>query len=124
LKQDKIVPVIYSFLEKNPTLDAVLFATNYLAVSGLEAINQLQRSIPDDIAVIGFDDNTHFSLFSPAVTAVAQPVQEISETVIRKLIGALSDGKTPEKATVVLPAQLVVRASSLRRAKMRRAKAV
>jgi len=125
LKQDKIVPIIYSFLEKNPNLDAVLFATNYLAVSGLEAINQLKWMIPGDIAVIGFDDNTHFSLFSPAVTAVAQPVQEISETIIQKLIGSLSGvPKTSEKTTIVLPTQLIIRESSLRRVKPRRVKAV
>jgi len=125
LKQDKIVPIIYAFLEKNPTLEAVLFATNYLAVSGLEAINQLRKTIPDDIAVVGFDDNTHFSLFSPAVTAVAQPVQEISETVIQQLIGSLSGAnKATDKETIVLPTQLIVRESSLRRAKLRRVKAV
>lgn len=125
LKHDKIVEIIKTFLEKNTGLDAVLFATNYLAVGGLDAINQLKRVIPDDMAVIGFDDNTHFSLFSPAVTAVAQPVQEISETVIKKLIGSLSGkDKASEKQTIVLPTQLIVRESSLRRAKLRRIKAV
>ena len=118
LKQDKIVPIIKSFLEKNSGLDAVLFATNYLAVSGLEAIRQLKWSIPGDIAVIGFDDNTHFSLFSPAVTAVAQPVQEISEQVIAQLMGRLSGKeKITANKTIVLPIKLNVRESSLRTSK-------
>ena len=115
---DQIVGSINAFLEKHSSLDAVLFATNYLAVGGLEAIKRQGRRIPDDIAVIGFDDNTHFSLFSPAVTAVAQPVQQISETVIKKLIGRLSGKEQlPEKTTIVLPTQLIVRDSSRPKAK-------
>jgi LacI family transcriptional regulator len=118
MKQDKIVEAIRLFLEKHPEIDAVLFGTNYLAVSGLEALHQLGLKIPSDVAVIGFDDNTHFSLFSPAITAVAQPVQEISETVIKKLIARLSGKeKLAEKGTIVLPVKLIVRESSLPRRK-------
>jgi len=108
------VEKIKSFLQKNPGLDAVLFATNYLAISGLHAINGMDLSIPDDMGMIGFDDNTHFGLFSPAITAVAQPVQVISEETILKLMSCLS-GKEKNKAkeTIVLPVKLVVRESSV-----------
>jgi len=109
MKQDKIVEVIRDFFEKHHRdIDAVLFGTNYLAVSGLEAISQLGLKIPRDIAVIGFDDNTHFALFSPAITAVSQPVQEISETVIKKLIARLS-GKEKLAGRIADGAPLVAR---------------
>ncbi len=107
------VTEICHFLESNLP-DAVLFATNYLAISGLEAIYALKLRIPDDIAVIAFDDNTHFSLFSPSITAVSQPVHAISEQVIRQLMSCLTDKeKIAEKETIVLPAELVVRESSV-----------
>lgn len=108
---------IKSFLKKNPELDAVLFATNYLAISGLEAIGELGLGIPGDIGVIGFDDNTHFSLFSPSITAIAQPVQLISEEVIRKLMICLW-GKESElqKGTTVLPVNLIERESVVKMA--------
>lgn len=108
---------IKSFLKKNQELDAVLFATNYLAISGLEAIGELGLSIPGDIGVIGFDDNTHFSLFSPSITAIAQPVQLISEEVIRKLMICLW-GKESElqKGTTVLPVNLIERESVVKMA--------
>lgn len=106
---------IKSFLKKNTGLDAVLFATNYLAISGLEAIDELGLSIPEDIGVVGFDDNTHFSLFSPSITAIAQPVQMISEETVRKLMMCLS-GREKEltKETTVLPVKLIERESSVR----------
>ena len=108
------VAKIKSFLKKNPLLDAVLFATNYLAISGLEAIDDLGLSIPEDIGVIGFDDNTHFSLFSPSITAIAQPVQMISEEAVRKLMICLS-GKEKDlpKETTVLPVKLIERESAV-----------
>jgi len=112
--QEKMVANIRAFLEANPQLEAVLFATNYLAISGLEAIRILKLAIPGDIAVIGFDDNTHFALFSPAITAVAQPVREMSEHVINQLMASLvSREKMQEKKTIVLPTKLMIRESSL-----------
>jgi len=105
---------IRTFLEKNPGLDALLFATNYLAISGLQAITELKLRIPEDIGVIGFDDNTHFSLFSPAITAIAQPVQGISEEIIMDLINCLSGDKNVlSRTTTVLPVSLIVRESAV-----------
>jgi LacI family transcriptional regulator len=108
---------VREYLNKNNMLDAVLFATNYLAVSGLQAIKELGLSIPEDLAVVGFDDNTHFSLFSPSVTAVAQPVGDISSLTVKELIDALGAEEKQEKikpGTIVLDTELIVRESSVR----------
>lgn len=113
--QEKITQEIKQFLQENPQIDAILFATNYLAISGLEAIKQLGLSMPNDIAVIGFDDNTHFSLFSPSVTAVAQPIQEISDQVMQQLMACLTGNETaPAKKTIVLQTKFIIRESSQR----------
>lgn len=110
--------MVQTFIEKHDKVDAIIFATNYLAVNGLKAIRNLNLSIPDDIAVVGFDDNTHFYLFTPSITAVAQPVEEISEEVVKQLLDALSDEKESKKRrTVTLPVKLTVRNSALPRTK-------
>jgi LacI family transcriptional regulator len=110
---ENITGEIKQFLQEHPQIDAILFATNYLAISGLEAIKHLGLSIPGDIAVIGFDDNTHFSLFSPSITAVAQPIQEISDQVMQQLMACLAGTeKAPEKKTIVLQTKLIIRESS------------
>jgi LacI family transcriptional regulator len=83
--------LVQDFIVKHDMVDAIVFGTNYLAINGLKAIRNLGLSIPDDIAVVGFDDNTHFYLFTPSITAVAQPVEEISEEVVKQLLDALSD---------------------------------
>jgi LacI family transcriptional regulator len=112
--------LVQHFIEKHDMLDALIFATNYLAINGLKAIRSLGLSIPDDIAVVGFDDNTHFYLFTPSITAVAQPIEEISEEVVKQLLDALSDEKESRKRrTVTLPVKLIERNSSLPRTKTR-----
>ena len=110
--------LVQDFIEKHDSIDAIIFATNYLAINGLKAIRNLGLSIPDDMAVVGFDDNTHFYLFTPSITAVAQHVEEISEEVVRQLLDALSDEKESRKRrTVILPVKLIRRNSSLPRKK-------
>ena len=110
------VTKIDDFLTVNNSLDAILFLTNYLAISGLEAISARQLSIPDDLAVVGFDDNTHFSLFSPAITAVAQPIEEISEEVIRQLMLLLNEGEIKAaRKNIILPTRLIIRRSSVKK---------
>lgn len=110
---EKIANLIKEFLKTYQTVDAVLFATNYLAISGLAAVRDLGLQIPSTIGMVGFDDNTHFSLFSPSITAVAQPIEEISYHTVQQLIKALTGkrGKNEPK-TIVLPTKLVVRESS------------
>ena len=114
LNEEMIIKAVTAFLTTHPELDAVLFATNYLTVGGIKAIQQMGLGIPDDIAIIGFDDNPHFSILSPSVTAVVQPVQKIAEVSINKLLEMLS-GKISciSEANIVLPVKLEVRASSM-----------
>lgn len=98
-----------SFLtEQQP--DAIFFATNYLAISGLKAIKELDVPMP---AVASYDDHTLFKLFSPTITAVSQPIEAIADELINILLNQL-DGKDRETRQVVLPSTLIVRESSVR----------
>jgi LacI family transcriptional regulator len=112
--QAKMTGEIKEFLQLHRRLDAVLFSTNYLVVSGLMAINELNLRITDHLAVISFDDNKHFRLLRPSLTVVSQPLQEILEEIIKQLALGLSN-KEMQKENIVLPTRLIVRESSLRR---------
>jgi LacI family transcriptional regulator len=110
---DTSVKMVSTFLTKHKELDAVLFATNYLTNYGIEAINQLSLSIPGDLAVVSFDDTTHFRLLSPTITAIAQPLNDIAYHVITKLMACLNSEKVNnKKEMVVLPTKLIIRNSS------------
>src|SRR6188768_2928000 len=61
---------ICSFFESQKKVDAVFFATNYLGITGLEAIKRLGLHIPSQLAVVSFDDHDLYRLHTPSITAV------------------------------------------------------
>ncbi|MFC3196348.1 LacI family DNA-binding transcriptional regulator [Parapedobacter deserti] len=96
-----------SFLEDQQP-DAVFFATNYLAITGLKAIQQHHMPFP---AVVSYDDHTLFKLFAPTITAVSQPIEAIADELINILLNQL-DGRVKAPKQVVLPSELIIRESS------------
>lgn len=110
---DELIRHISAYLKRKPELDAVLFGTNYIGVSGLKAIRNLGKNIPGDLAVISFDDHDVFQLNSPSITAIAQPIDKIAEKLITLLLARLAAPAKPKPGrSIVLPAELVIRNSS------------
>jgi len=104
---------IRTFLKKSHNLDAVFFATNYLAQTGLEVFKEDSPHLIHDLGIITFDDNELFNIYDPTITAVAQPLFEIS-TELMKLLLPLLKRKDVKEATknILLSAELKVRESS------------
>jgi LacI family transcriptional regulator len=115
-KTEKVAQLISNFLVKNKKIDAILFATNYLALQGFEAINRQGLKIPDDVAVIGFDDHAFFKVFNPPITAVSQPMKNLSENMIDILFKKMNeeDDAATENLKIVLAPELIIRRSSLK----------
>ncbi|ADY54294.1 transcriptional regulator, LacI family [Pseudopedobacter saltans DSM 12145] len=115
-RKETSVKEIQDFLVSNKQIDAVFFATNYIADSGLESIKNLNLNIPNDLGVIVFDDHQLYRLFSPPLTAVSQPIKAIAENSINIMLEIL-DGRRSlkDKKSVVLDNTLMVRGSSLKR---------
>lgn len=105
-----------TFFNRHKNIDAVLFATNYLAIKGFETLRKLNIKIREDIAVIAFDDHPFFKVFNPPITAVAQPMKELSDHLISILLQKLhpETGQPNTNNQIVLPTKLIVRESSLR----------
>ena len=107
---------IETFLTDNKEkIDAVIFATNYLGIKGLEILNKLNIKFPLDLGLVVFDDSDLFRLFSPPITAIAQPLQEISSEIINILFKALSSDSQVEKRTILLQTELIERKSTTAR---------
>ncbi|WP_187774905.1 LacI family DNA-binding transcriptional regulator [Pedobacter sp. BS3] len=109
------VPQITAFLHRKKNIDAVFFATNYLCVSGLKAISGMGAKIPQEIGVVSFDDYELFEMYSPAITTVAQPAEQIAEHAINLLLTRLKKNTAPKKVErIVLSTSFIVRNSSIR----------
>jgi len=113
----QIIADIAAFVREHRACDAIIFSTNYLSIYGLEAISGLGLRIPDDVAVISYDDHDLFRLYTPAITVIAQPVENIAKHVIDILLEELEHRRDKQPLPlqhVVLPATLIIRKSSIR----------
>lgn len=96
-------------LPEPPT--AVLVANNLMTLGALQAIHERNLIIPDQIAVVGFDDMPWATSLQPPLTAVAQPTYELGISAAQLLLDRLRDPERPFRH-VVLETQLMIRASS------------
>lgn len=103
--------LIVDFLKKSKQLDAVFFSTNYLSINGLRAIKQLELSIPNNLGVLSFDDHVAFELHHPTITAIAQPIEEMADQLIKILFEKLSSAEQTLHQ-ITLPGTLIFRESS------------
>ncbi len=99
---------IKELLKKNE-IDAILFSTNYLAISGLTAIKEIKKVINDEFSVIAYDDRDVFKLHTPPISAIEQPLEGIAENIISLILNALSSKTESPITHITLPAQLILR---------------
>lgn len=93
-------------LEEPPT--AVFAANNLMALGALQTLKRAGLKMPEDISFASFDDVSWFELVEPAMTAIAQPVEELGAATA-DMLPALIEGE--EADSVILEAELVVRES-------------
>ncbi|MGW2514059.1 LacI family DNA-binding transcriptional regulator [Streptomyces scopuliridis] len=97
-------------LRLHPDLDAVFAASDLMAVGALHTLRAAGRRVPEDVAVVGFDDSPLARHTDPQLTSVRQPVEEMGRTMARVLLETINDS-TAAWQHVVLRTELVRRAS-------------
>ncbi len=99
-------------LAADPAVTAVFAANDEMAAGLLRALHEAGRKVPDDVSVIGFDDILGGYLWPP-LTTVHQDFEAMGENLVRVLLQQLDPGQSDaEPATAIIPARLVVRAST------------
>jgi DNA-binding LacI/PurR family transcriptional regulator len=99
-------------LTSTADLDAVFAASDSMASAAVRVLQSTGRRIPEDVAVVGFDDTPIAVAVEPPLTTVRQPIASMGREMARLLLARLDDpGHVPTH--VVFPTELVVRASSI-----------
>ena len=90
--------------------DAVFAASDLMAVGALRVLRAAGLRVPDDVALVGFDDSAVCRHTDPELTSVHQPIEEMGRVMADLLLGRIAGEPVPSET--VLPTRLVVRAST------------
>jgi DNA-binding LacI/PurR family transcriptional regulator len=98
-------------ISRHPDLDAVFAANDLMAAGALGALRAAKRLVPDDVALIGFDDAPLARHTEPPLTTIRQPLDEMSRTVVELLLEQIWGGITSGKR-VICPTTLIRRGTA------------
>ena len=92
--------------------DAILFSTSKIGIMAIECISSLGLKIPDDIAVVSFDNTDAYKICVSPVTVIGQPLKEIGKTAMQILLNEIKHPGVKVKAQkVTLKTEFIVRKS-------------
>jgi len=101
-----------ALLERTPDVDAVFAASDPMAAGAMRALLASGRRIPDDVAVVGFDDNPALApAMNPPLTSVHQDPREQIHQMVRTLMALLA-GEPVRPGTKMLPVSIIHRGSA------------
>ena len=100
-----------------PEMKALFVSNDQMALGVYQAICQMGKHIPEDLAIVGFDDIPEAAFFYPQLTTVRQDLYELGSMAVEALAKVLEDERSGksigEKQNLVLQPQLIVRQSSI-----------
>lgn len=99
---------IIKFLTENKEIDAIFAANDTLAVISMSGIAELGKKIPEDISIIGFDNQEMSMYTSPKLSTVSQPFYEIGERAAKILIEKLNANEENEK-NIIYDCSIIIR---------------
>ena len=103
---------LFRLIDHRPAIDAVFAASDLMAAGALRALRRLGRRVPDDVAVIGFDDSPSAQQARPKLSTVRQPVDAMAARMVGELLAQIANpGRQPSHT--VLDTELVLRDSAL-----------
>lgn len=104
--------VISLFLRSDPRPDALILPNFVSALQAIAAAKLLNLSVPQDIAIVSFDQDPECKFSTPSITGISRPLEEMGEEIAQTVL-ALCDGKHPETGTTrVFSSELTIRCSS------------
>lgn len=101
-------------LDLKPIPDAIFGVNDQVAIGAMKVIRDKGLKIPEDIAIVGFDDFPISAFISPSLTSVCRPGRQVGEAAAQMFLNLQHQNPTSAKSNhIVLPSQLIVRESSV-----------
>lgn len=101
-----------ALMARHPDLDGLVVASDLMAVGALRVLQAQGRRVPDDIALVGYDDLGVAERTTPPLTTMRQPVEKMAERATRLLLERVDGRESSQPMRVIIPPTLVRRASA------------
>ncbi len=98
-------------LQKYPAMNAVFVSNDQMALGALHYCHANGIRVPEDLAIIGFDNLAESPYFTPALTTITNPLRELGILAVKTLLAQI-DGHTEPESFVALQTDLLIRGST------------
>jgi LacI family transcriptional regulator len=95
-----------------PRPTALFAANNFIAIGALRALRDARLRVPEDIALVAFDDVPLAFVIDPFLTVAAQPAYQMGHKATELLLARLAGQAPAEYQHILLPTEMIVRRSS------------
>lgn len=92
------------------SLDAMFIASDMMAIGALRALQENEKRIPEDIAIVAFDDVPDAARANPPLTTIRQPIHQMGMRLVQTLLDVIDNGSKPPRK-VIFGTELVIRES-------------
>src|SRR4051794_33622811 len=97
-QRDQARTAMHALLEHSEPPTAVVSGNNFMTIGLLRAISERGLRVPDDLALVGFDDFEWADLFHPRLTVIRQPTSELGARAVELLLSRLADPSRPVRS--------------------------
>jgi DNA-binding LacI/PurR family transcriptional regulator len=109
---DRAQMAMERLLLNHPDVDAVFAASDEMAGAAIQVLHQARRRIPEDVALVGFDDTAAAGACRPSLTSVRQPIEEMGRETVAMLMREMA-APEEEPRQVIFAAEVVTRESTV-----------
>jgi LacI family transcriptional regulator len=113
--EGKMKESIKDWILNSKEIDAIICSVDNICFETLGAIEELKLNIPQDIAIISFDDSKCFEYCTPSITSVRQPTKKIGEIAAKRVLDKINDKTITNEQNILLGTELIIRSSSGKR---------
>ncbi|SOD91752.1 LacI family DNA-binding transcriptional regulator [Spirosoma fluviale] len=110
VSSNEITKAVDELLTGTKPVDAILFASNRLALYGLQQINRLHLRVPEQVAVVSIDQAESYNLFHTPITYIKQPLLEMGQLATKILLESIKKNNTTTQAN--LEGELIIKEST------------
>ncbi len=111
-RPDRALMAMERLLLNHPDVDAVFAASDLMAASALRVLQRSRRRVPEDVALVGYDDSAVSLMVHPTLTTIRQPISEMGSEMVRLLVRRMEVGPGADPETVIFKTELVYREST------------